>query len=78
METFTVHSSPAELMALGASGRRLPCSGGWTLQTLYSFMAQNDGADPSGSMLVDASGNVYGTTISAGLYSDGVVFMITP
>ncbi len=53
-------------------------AGGWTFLSLYSFMAQNDGADPVGSVLVDASGNIYGTTITGGLYSDGVVFQITP
>ena len=66
--------------AYGSGGvwEATPGSGGWTLETLYSFMAQNDGGNPTGTVFVDASGSVYGTTISAGLYSDGVVFMITP
>jgi uncharacterized repeat protein (TIGR03803 family) len=53
-------------------------SSGWTFLPLYSFMAQNDGDGPVGSVLVDASGNVYGTTITGGPHSDGVVFQVTP
>jgi hypothetical protein len=55
-----------------------PGSGGWTFQTLYSFSAQNDGDSPFGGVLVDASGNVWGTASGAGEYSEGVVFEWTP
>ncbi len=56
----------------------MPGSGGWTASTLYSFMAQNDGDSPFSNVAVDAGGNVFGTTITGGQYSDGVVFEITP
>jgi uncharacterized repeat protein (TIGR03803 family) len=56
----------------------VPASGGWTFVSLYSFMAENDGDGPFGSVLVDGSGNVYGTTTTGGPHSDGVIFQITP
>jgi uncharacterized repeat protein (TIGR03803 family) len=51
---------------------------------LYSFCAQNnctDGADPSGGLIFDQKGNLYGTTQAGGangLYGLGVVFKLTP
>ncbi len=53
-------------------------------QTLYSFCSQTnctDGAQPAGAMIMDASGNLYGTTVSGGKYisgGGGVVFKLTP
>jgi uncharacterized repeat protein (TIGR03803 family) len=49
---------------------------------LYSFCAQNnciDGAVPYAGLIVDQTGNLYGTTLGGGAYHDsGVVFKITP
>ncbi len=55
-----------------------PGSSKWTLVNLYTFTGLNDGNSPVGSVFVDASGNVYGTTLFGGLYSDGVVFEVSP
>jgi uncharacterized repeat protein (TIGR03803 family) len=49
---------------------------------LYSFCAQGghyctDGVFPNG-LLFDQDGNLYGTTISGGVYGGGVVFKLTP
>ena len=41
-------------------------SGGWTGRTLYSFQGQSDGALPFAGMVVDQSGNFYGTTRNGG------------
>ena len=50
-------------------------------QVLYSFCAQvtcADGAYPVASLIMDAAGNLYGTTQSGGTGNAGVVFMLTP
>ncbi len=43
--------------------------------TLISFDA-NDGATPSGSLMADANGDLFGTTTYGGQYGDGTVFEI--
>jgi len=54
----------------------------WTFKTLYSFCSQNgcaDGEDPLAGLLIDASGNLYGTTLSGGksvVQNGGVVFQL--
>jgi len=41
--------------------------GGWKEQVLYSFVGSTtDGATPSGNLIFDASGNLFGTTIHGG------------
>jgi uncharacterized repeat protein (TIGR03803 family) len=39
---------------------------GWKEQVLYNFLGSDDGFDPSGNLLIDASGNLYGTTSGGG------------
>ena len=44
-----------------------PSSGGnWTETTLHSFGSGNDGASPLGGLIMDAAGNIYGTTYEGG------------
>jgi len=50
----------------GAIFRLEPSHGGWTQQILYSFLGTNDGFNPVGNLLIDATGNLYGTTESGG------------
>jgi uncharacterized repeat protein (TIGR03803 family) len=46
-------------------------SGSYTLKVLYSFTGSGgDGANPEGGLVVDASGNLYGTTYSGGTSSN--------
>jgi uncharacterized repeat protein (TIGR03803 family) len=48
---------------------------------IYSFCAQSnctDGMSPTGGLIEDQSGNLYGVTFSGGTYNKGVVFEITP
>jgi len=46
---------------------------------LYNFAGSpNDGAVPSGSLLLDADGNLYGTTENGGKYNYGTVFELSP
>lgn len=53
-----------------------PSSGGWIYTDLHDFTGGSDGANPAGSVAIDANGNLYGTTTAGG--SDyGVVWEIT-
>jgi uncharacterized repeat protein (TIGR03803 family) len=57
-----------------------PSNGGWTLTTLYNFTKgdQNYCGGPYGSLVMDASGALYGTTHSGGAYEMGSVFKLAP
>ena len=57
-----------------------PSSGGWTLNTLYTFAGGGncDGALSSSSLAMDAAGNLYGTTFCSGAYGWGNVFKLSP
>jgi uncharacterized repeat protein (TIGR03803 family) len=52
-------------------------NGQWTETTLHEFTG-SDGSCPQGRVVLDASGNIYGTTMSGGQHGIGVVFEITP
>jgi uncharacterized repeat protein (TIGR03803 family) len=41
-------------------------NGGWKQQILYSFLGTNDGFNPAGNLVIDAAGNLYGTTVNGG------------
>jgi uncharacterized repeat protein (TIGR03803 family) len=49
----------------------------WIETVLYSFTGGNDGAKPQGDLLIEPSGNIYGTAISGGT-GDGVVYELAP
>jgi uncharacterized repeat protein (TIGR03803 family) len=49
-----------------------------TETVLYSFTGGADGATPSGGVVLDAEGNLYGTTGDGGRYNQGTVFKVTP
>ena len=55
-----------------------PSSGGWTYTELYDFTGGSDGAYPHSNLVMDSSGNLYGTTSGGGANGDGVVFEFTP
>ncbi len=50
----------------------------WTYTSLYDFTGGDDGSEPYGQVVLDSSGNIYGTTIYGGANGGGVVFEITP
>jgi uncharacterized repeat protein (TIGR03803 family) len=63
---------------LGAVFELSPQGGGkWTERNLLLFTRQ-DGEFPEASLVGDASGNLYGTTLLGGASNMGVVFEITP
>jgi len=45
---------------------------------LYSFQGSPDGATPFAGVVVDKSGNIFGTTFVDGAYNAGTVFELTP
>jgi len=65
----------------GSVFKLTPINGGWTYTTLYSFTGGSDGYWPSSNLVMDASGNLYGTSSQGGPYGNGgygLVWEITP
>jgi len=52
--------------------------GTWSFSVIYSFGSGFDGSFPLGSLSIDKSANIYGTTGSGGFYSYGTVFKLAP
>ena len=50
----------------------------WTAKILYSFKNGQDGGYPVGGVVLDAAGNIYGTTSGGGKYNGGTVFELVP
>jgi uncharacterized repeat protein (TIGR03803 family) len=49
----------------------------WTEADLYSFRAGHDGNGSDGDLILDSSGDLYGTTVGGGRYGSGTVFKLT-
>ena len=45
---------------------------------LHRFANSPDGANPFAGLIIDKSGNLYGTTLGGGAYGYGTVFRIAP
>jgi uncharacterized repeat protein (TIGR03803 family) len=52
--------------------------GGWTETVLHSFGSATDGYNPYSGVILDAAGNLYGTTAGGGTHSQGTVFKLSP
>jgi uncharacterized repeat protein (TIGR03803 family) len=53
--------------------------GGWTEKILHNFNGNGrDGYYPSANLILDAAGNLYGTTVYGGAYDLGTVFELMP
>ncbi len=72
-----VYVSTYHTVDLGTLVKLTQSQGTWTSTVLHEFDGY-DGAFPVGSVVIDAQGNVYGTTLSGGSYGKGVIFQITP
>jgi uncharacterized repeat protein (TIGR03803 family) len=56
-----------------------PGPNGWAKSVLYSFTGKRDGKGPMGNVILDAAGNLYGTTFQGGFTgSYGTVFELQP
>jgi uncharacterized repeat protein (TIGR03803 family) len=62
----------------GAVYKLTHATSGWTESVLYSFQGTNDGANPVGGVVVDAAGNLYGTTFDGGINGGGVIYKLSP
>jgi uncharacterized repeat protein (TIGR03803 family) len=51
--------------------------GGWTEYVLHNFGAGTDGSEPNAGLIMDAAGNLYGTTLG-GAHGYGAAFELTP
>ena len=52
-------------------------TGGWIPSQLHAFH-KTDGSDSQATLVLDAAGNLYGTTLAGGADNDGAVFEIQP
>ena len=71
-------TAPEGGASAGVVFRLAPAGGGWTYTALHNFTGGYDGGLPIGSPMLDADGNVYGTTYNDGANDDGTVWEITP
>jgi uncharacterized repeat protein (TIGR03803 family) len=55
-----------------------PSGSGWVENILYAFHGGEDGINPTGGLIFDQSGNLYGTTSAGGQGGGGTVFMLKP
>ena len=51
-------------------------TGGWSYKVLHVFGVGSDGFHPTGDLILDSTGNVYGTTQAGGAEGSGEVFEI--
>jgi len=62
---------------LGTVFELTPANGVWTETVLHSFEGNGDGGNPGyGALILDSSGNLYGTAQGGGAYFAGTVFEI--
>ena len=51
----------------------------WTKTTLHMFMQNGiDGSGPTGDIIFDQAGSIYGTTLLGGAHNKGTVYKLTP
>jgi hypothetical protein len=64
----------------GAAYKLTPSQGGWSESVIYSFDAegQQGWAVPQTGLIMDAAGNLYGTTVLDNNYADGVTYQLQP
>jgi len=71
----------ATAVVLTLTGPHGASAAGYSYKTLHAFCKEAncaDGKDPQASLLMDASGNLYGTTLEGGKYGFGLLFKLIP
>ena len=53
-----------------------PAGGNWTYKLVHLFGQGTDGFHPTGDLILDSAGNLYGTTQAGGTEGAGMVFQI--
>ena len=71
-------SSPNCLGGCGTVFELTRSGSGWTENVLYSLQGGSDGIFPTGGLIFDQSGNLYGSTPYGGLSGGGTVFELSP
>jgi uncharacterized repeat protein (TIGR03803 family) len=78
----TIFGGNGAPQGFGAVFEVSPTKSGWTESVIYNFSGYPDGADPTGSLIFDSAGNLYGTTSAGGVSSTflgfGTVFKLAP
>ena len=62
----------------GAIFKLTPTESGWSESVLHSFQYSTDGSGPSGAVVMDAAGNLYGATSDGGPNDAGTVWELSP
>ena len=62
----------------GTAFEMQPVAGGWNFSVIADLSGGSEGYGPRAKPLIDALGNVYGTTYGGGAFSCGNVFELTP
>lgn len=66
------------LAALAAAAPPLHVARAATTQVIYSFGGDEDGEYADTDLVMDAAGNIYGTTVQGGQFSSGTVWELSP
>lgn len=62
----------------GSVFKLTPSGNGWTYTDLHDFTGGTDGGYPGGGVVLDSSGNLFGTAVTGGANGLGVLYEITP
>ena len=62
----------------GSVFKLTPSGGTWTYSDLHDFTGGADGGYPGGGVVIDSSGNLYGTAVTGGTNNLGVIYEVTP
>jgi len=76
---LSLYGTTSDAGSSSGTAFELTSNGGWMLNTLYRFTGTfNDRCGPQASLVMDAAGNLYGTTYCDGANNAGTVFKLTP
>ncbi|HTS09268.1 MAG TPA: choice-of-anchor tandem repeat GloVer-containing protein [Candidatus Eisenbacteria bacterium] len=62
----------------GTTGTTQTVGSDYTVNVVYNFAPFPDGNGPAAGVVLDVKGNLYGTTVHGGTFSEGTAFEITP